>query len=209
MKKSIQRLSRMGVSFLINKLASVIAVASIALCATSSANADVVEMFKLKGTVGTMFGSTATFNGMLGLDFSDDFSSYQVGSLSLSVGGRPVFNKVSSIGLGGLTGSIHASNSAHDLLTLTFGLKSSGSWDDFEVGGVTGGQLVFGTLNGVLLGAGGTVTRISGPAIDPPVPVASATVPELSTWAMMLLGLAGLGLAAKRRREFRSPASQA
>jgi hypothetical protein len=36
--------------------------------------------------------------------------------------------------------------------------------------------------------------------IDPPVPVSSAAVPELSTWAMMLVGLAGLGFAARCRR---------
>jgi hypothetical protein len=38
------------------------------------------------------------------------------------------------------------------------------------------------------------------PIVDPPTPITSAAVPELSTWAMMLLGLAGLGFAAKRRR---------
>jgi MYXO-CTERM domain-containing protein len=73
---------------------------------------------------------------------------------------------------------------------------------------------------GVLLGATGKVTRdLSNPAIlatpildppppiiDPPPPIinppdpTTPAVPELSTWAMLLLGLAGLGLAAKRRR---------
>jgi hypothetical protein len=69
-------------------------------------------------------------------------------------------------------------------------------------------------VSGVLLGAIGEVTRdLSGPVIlDPPPPIIdpppptidppdpTAAVPELSTWAMMLVGLAGLGLAAKRRR---------
>ena len=70
-------------------------------------------------------------------------------------------------------------------------------------------------MPGVLLGATGKVTRDPSnpaildpppPIIDPPPPVIDpppttpAAVPELSSWAMMLLGLAGLGLAAKRRR---------
>ena len=39
----------------------------------------------------------------------------------------------------------------------------------------------------------------------PAAPTTPAAVPELSTWAMMLLGLAGLGLAAKRRRAIGLP----
>jgi hypothetical protein len=68
--------------------------------------------------------------------------------------------------------------------------------------------VVFGGLTGSLLGADGVITRTSGPTIiDPPEPPPidppdppSVPVPELSTWAMMLVGLAGLGLAAKGRR---------
>ena len=67
--------------------------------------------------------------------------------------------------------------------------------------------MIFGGLTGLLLGAIGEVTRDpSDPVIldpprqiDPPDPPTLA-VPELSTWAMMLIGLAGLGLAAKGRR---------
>ena len=62
-----------------------------------------------------------------------------------------------------------------------------------------------------LFGASGDVTRdlsnptILAPILDPPPLTGppdppTLAVPELSTWAMLLLGLAGLGLAAKRRR---------
>jgi hypothetical protein len=67
-------------------------------------------------------------------------------------------------------------------------------------------------VTGLLLGATGEVTRdlsnpaiLAAPILDPPPPIIdppppTLAVPELSTWAMLLLGLAGLGLAAKRRR---------
>ena len=72
--------------------------------------------------------------------------------------------------------------------------------------------MVFGGLNGMLIGADGLMTRdlrtprsSAPPVIDPPPiidppPVTSAAVPELSTWAMMLVGLVGLGLAAQAPR---------
>ena len=71
--------------------------------------------------------------------------------------------------------------------------------------------MIFGGLNGMLVGAEGVLTRVAGPPIVPPAvvdpppltdppPITSAPVPELSTWAMMLVGLAGLGLAATSRR---------
>ena len=75
--------------------------------------------------------------------------------------------------------------------------------------------MIFGGVTGVLLGATGVVTRdlsdpviLDPPPIDPPDPPTLA-VPELSTWAMMLLGLAGLGFAAKRRRALGSMGGRA
>jgi hypothetical protein len=69
---------------------------------------------------------------------------------------------------------------------------------------IIGGLAVSGLGTGVpevLLDATGVIALDpSDPPIpDPPDPPTLA-VPELSTWAMMLLGLAGLGFAAKRRR---------
>jgi hypothetical protein len=51
--------------------------------------------------------------------------------------------------------------------------------------------LITGTVNVPLLGVGGTVTT-------------SAAVPELSTWAMLGLGFAGIGLAGLTRRRMGS-----
>jgi hypothetical protein len=103
-------------------------------------------------------------------------------------------------------GIIGASNSAGDTLSLWFAAPQSGTWAGFDAGEVSFGDVIFGGLTGLLLGATGDVTRdlsdpaiLAPPIVDPP-PVTSATVPELSTWAMLLLGLAGLGLAAKGRR---------
>ena len=135
-------------------------------------------------------------------------------SLEIKVQGRSFFTQLSSVGLGTSVGSIHATNSAKDLLTLTFTIPNPDTWDGFNQGTITGGQLVFGALDGFFLGANGVISRDPTdaaivtadppPVIDPPPhvpdPPPTVAVPELSTWAMMLLGLAGLGLAAKRRR---------
>jgi hypothetical protein len=95
---------------------------------------------------------------------------------------------------------------------LLFTTSNPGAWTAFDTGEISGGELVFGGNTGMLLGATGVVTRdpsglpilappiIDPPSIDPPDPIVSASVPEASTWAMLLLGFAGLGLAAKGRR---------
>ena len=89
---------------------------------------------------------------------------------------------------------------------MTFVTPSPGAWAGFNQEAIAGGEVIFGGVTGLLLGASGEVTRDSSdpvildpPPIDPPDPPPLA-VPELSTWAMMLIGLAGLGLAAKGRR---------
>ncbi len=100
------------------------------------------------------------------------------------------------------TGTIRAADSANDMLTLLFTTPLPGGWTGFDtgIGQFFFGDVVFGGLTGSLLGAQGVINRVSGPAVpDPPDPSRSATVPELSTWTMMLVGLAALGLAKGRR----------
>jgi hypothetical protein len=205
---------RMVFSFLTSRLATLGAAAALALIATPGAKANVIETFHLSGHVGTTFGSKLAFAGTMELDFSDDFTSYTPESLEIRVGGRSLFTTISSVAFGAGFGSLYASNSTRDTLALTF---DADTWIGFDQATIVNGQLVFGSLNQFLFGASGTVSRVSGPpiidppppVIDPPVPVSSAAVPELSTWAMMLIGLAGLGFAARRRGRLSLPGEQA
>ncbi len=146
----------------------------------------------------------------MNLDFSDDFTSYAAQSLEISVEGESVFTLDPSVVLGAsTTGTIRVSDSANDMLTLLFNTPSPGAWTGFNTGQIFFGDVVFGGLTGSMLGADGVITRTSGAAIvdpppvvviDPPPPTPTVAVPELSTWTMMLVGLAGLGLMAKGRR---------
>ena len=185
------------------------ATAALLLVMGSGAKADVIETFSLSGDLNTFIGAPVAFTGSMNLDFSDDFSSYAAQSLEISVQGS-VFTLSPSVALSTSTsGTIRASDSADDMLTLLFATPLPGAWTGFDTGQIFFGYLVFGgeTETG-LLGADGYITRTSGPEIiDPPPPVLidpppppSVPVPELSTWTMMLVGLAGLGLAAKGRR---------
>jgi len=195
-----------------SRLASTSAVAALALIAASGAKADVVETFHLSGNFGSFVGPLVPFTGTVNLDFSNNFANETLKSIKISVQGRPVFNQSVSLSVTPSVGIIGASNSAGDKLALWFAAPQSGTWAGFNAGEVSFGDVIFGGLTGLLLGATGEVTRdLSDPAIlappppiiDPPPPITdppTLAVPELSTWAMMLLGLAGLGFAAKRRR---------
>jgi MYXO-CTERM domain-containing protein len=198
-----------------SQLASTTALAALALIAAPGAKADVVETFNLSGNFSSFFGPLVPFTGTFNLDFSNDFSVETLTSVEITVPGRAVFNQSVSLSVTPSAGIIGAANSAGDSLALWFGAPQSGTWAGFNTGEVSFGDVIFGGLTGLLLGATGEITRdLSDPVIldpppppiidpppppiiDPPPPTA---VPELSTWAMMLLGLAGLGLVAKRRR---------
>jgi hypothetical protein len=192
-----------------SRLASTSAVAALALIAAPGAKADVVETFNLSGNFSSFFGPLVPFNGTVNLDFSNDFAVETLTSIEINVQGRPLFNQSVSLSVTPSVGVIGASNNAGDTLALWFAAPQSGAWAGFDAGEVSFGDVIFSGLTGLLLGATGEVTRdLSDPAIlappppiiEPPPPITSAAVPELSTWAMMLLGLAGLGLAAKGRR---------
>jgi hypothetical protein len=193
-----------------SRFASATVLAALALIAAPAAKADVVETFNLSGNFGSFFGPPVPFTGVINLDFSDNFAEETLQSMTITVNGRSVFNLDPSLGLAlsASQGIINESNSSGDALSLTFGTPSPGLWAGFNQEAIAGGQVIFGGVTGLLLGATGEVTRdLSDPTIlappppitDPPDPPTLA-VPELSTWAMMLIGLAGLGLAAKGRR---------
>jgi hypothetical protein len=200
-----------------SRLASTSAVAALAVFAAPGAKADVVETFHLSGSFGNISGPLASFTGTVNLDFSNNFAEEITKSITISVQGRPTaFNQSASLSVSPSVGIIEASNNAGDTLELWFAAPQSGKWAGFNTGNVSFGEVFFGNVPGVLLGATGKVTRdpsdkaILAPPIivaPPPPPILdpppTLAVPELSTWAMMLLGLAGLGLAAKRRRALR------
>lgn len=207
-----------------NRIACASAGAALLLLTASGAKADVVETFHLSGDLNTFFGAPTAFTGTISLDFTSDFAHDTVTSIQVTVQGHPVFKQNPSVVLSAsTTGTIRASNSANDVLMLLFTTPLPGAWTGFDSEQIFFGDVVFGGLTGSLLGADGVMTRTSGPAIidpppppvigspppiidppppiiDPPPPVPTAAVPELSTWTMMLVGLAGLGLMAKGRR---------
>jgi hypothetical protein len=186
------------------RFASASAAAALLLLMGSAARANVVaETFDLSGSLNTLLGPLVPFNGEINVDFTNGFADDTVTSIQITVQGRPVFNQSPSLNLAmSAIGVIGASNSSGDVLSLMFTTPNSGTWNGFDDGTIVSGEVVYGDLTGILLGATGVITRDpSGPVIiDTPPPTPTATVPELSTWTMMLVGLAGLGLAAKGRR---------
>jgi hypothetical protein len=199
----------------------------LALIAAPGAKAKVVETFHLSGSFGNISGPLVSFTGTVNLEFSNNFATETLKSITISVQGRPtVFNQSVSLSVSPSVGIIDASNSAGDTLALWFAAPQSGTWAGFNSGDVSFGEVLFGNVPGVLLGATGKVKRdlsnpaiLAAPILDPPPPIIdppppiidppppildppppTLAVPELSTWAMLLLGLMGLGLAAQRRR---------
>jgi hypothetical protein len=201
-----------------NRIACPSAAAALLLLMGSGAKADVVETFHLSGNLNTFFGAPVAFTGTINLDFTNNFADDTVESIQITVQGHPVFKQNPSVALSAsTTGTIRASNSANDMLTLLFTTPLPDAWTGFNSEQIFFGDVVFGGLTGSLLGAEGVITRTSGPAIidppppviidpppvvtiDPPPPAPTVAVPEPSTWTMMLVGLAALGLAAKGRR---------
>jgi hypothetical protein len=217
MKNLVQRLAgQMTFSFLRSRPAKAGVGAALALMAACGAQANILETFDLSGNLNTAFSSFSPlvpFTGTIAADFSDTFAFEGVQSLQITVYGEPVFNQGASLVLAASTGVIEVSNSSGESLTLMFTTPHPGTWDDFNEGAITSGQL-FGEASGFLFGADGVLARVAGPQVlSPPPPVIdppplsdpslpTVAVPELSTWAMMLVGLLGIALAAKRRSAF-------
>jgi hypothetical protein len=135
--------------------------AALALIAAPAAKADLVETFNLSGNFGSFFGPPVAFTGAINLDFSSNFAEETLQSMTITVDGRPVFNLSPSLGLAisASQGIINESNSSGDMLSLTFATPSPGPWAGFNQEAIAGGQVIFGGVTGVLLGATGEVTR--------------------------------------------------
>lgn len=180
--------------------------AALLLLVGSAAKADVAATFHISGNLNTelallRLGPLVPFTGTIQLDINDDFVHDTVKSFQITVEGH-VFRQSPSVHLAmSSLGVISASDSSGDALSLTFTTPNPGTWNDFDEGEISlisFGYVVFGGAGESLLGAKGDITS-THPIIDPPDPPPTESVPELSTWAMMLVGFAGLGLAAKGR----------
>jgi hypothetical protein len=186
-----------------SRFASASAAAALLLL-TGSAKAQVVpETFNLSGSFA--IPSRVTFSGTIDLGFTNNFTQETVVSISINVTGRPLFKSTSlTFALSGNPVVVDASNSSGDTLVLMFNINPLDpfTFDNFNEGAIAGGQVIFGGFSGFLFDPTGTVTRdpLDSPIVGPPDPPSTPAVPELSTWTMMLVGFAGLGLAAKRRR---------
>lgn len=175
-------------------------VAALLLLTGSAAKADVV--FNLSGSF--TVPSRVAFSGTIDLDFTNNFTQDTVVSASINVSGRPVFKSESlTFALSGNPAVVDASNSSGDTLVLMFNVNPLYPFTFYDFGegdgAIAGGEVIFGGFSGFLFDPAGHVT-LDGPIIEPPSDPPTGTVPELSTWAMMLVGLAGLGLVAKGRR---------
>lgn len=189
------------------RLAFAGAIAALLPLMSASAQAGVVKTWKFD--VSGIFQVPAiTFTGTMDLDFADP-ANPTVQAVDITVAGLPaIYNQSPMLSIPGNQAVVRVSDgSPSDTLSLTFtipGFDTSAS-----VGAIKGGLAAFGVATGlpeVFLNATGSITPDpSNPPIpDPtaPPPVTGASVPEPSTWVMMLLGFAGLGLAAKGRRAF-------
>ena len=185
-----------------SRFASATVLAVLALIAAPAAKAE-VWTFDVSGSF--QFPEDG-FTGTINVDFTNP-TNPTVKSMSITVQGLPAYNQspILSFAIPGNQAVVEAGDgSLFDVLTLTFTTPDFDTLASFHGGVIIGGLAVSGLGTGVpevLLDATGVIALDpSDPPIpDPPDPPTLA-VPELSTWAMMLLGLAGLGFAAKRRR---------
>jgi PEP-CTERM motif len=177
------------------RFASASAIAALAMIAASVAEADVVRTFDLSGRFQV---PALTFTGTMNLDLTSDTAE----SVDITVNGLPVYNQSPSLRFATFTAEavVDVFDSSGEMLTLDFAIPKLGTLAGFNGGAIVGGLALFASgteIPGFLFNPTGLITR--DPA-DPPDPVTAASVPEPSTWVMMLLGFAGLGAAACGRR---------
>lgn len=159
----------------------------------SGARADVVETFDVSGSFQV---PALSFTGTIDFDFTKDTAE----SVDITVDGLPAYNQSPTLrfAISGSPAVLDVNDSTGDVLTLMFAVPRLGTLAGFEGGAIVGGEASFGNQTGVLgvlLDPTGSLTL---DAVKPDL-VAAPSVPEASTWVMMLLGFAGLGLEAASR----------
>ena len=162
--------------------------ASSVIC--SAASASVVE------AVNMTFQSGATFSG--DVTFANDFSSYNAVTGTLSGGpyGTDSINWVWDAN-NYSTGPNNFSNFLMD----GSGANEVGSWSNFiQFAYNYSGAPTLSFTSGVSYGSFDNYVNYNDPLVSGSISSISA-VPEPSTWAMMILGFAGIGFMAYRRRQ--------
>jgi hypothetical protein len=185
-----------------SRFASATVLAVLALIAAPAAKAE-VWTFDVSGSF--QFPEDG-FTGTINVDFTNP-TNPTLKSMSITVQGLPTYNQspILNFAIPGNQAVVEAGDGGlFDVLTLTFTIPDFDTLASFNGGKIIGGLAVSGLGTGVpevLFDATGVIALDPSepPIPDPPDPPPLA-VPELSTWAMMLIGLAGLGLAAKGRR---------
>jgi hypothetical protein len=159
--------------------------ASSVIC--SAASASVVE------AVNMTFQSGATFSG--DVTFANDFSSYNAVTGTLSGGpyGTDSINWVWDA-QNYSTGSNNFSNFLMD----GSGANEVGTWSNFiQFAYNYSGAPTLSFTSGVSYGSFDNYVNYNDPLVSGSI----SAVPEASTWAMMILGFAGVGFMAYRRKQ--------
>ncbi|MBN9452109.1 MAG: PEPxxWA-CTERM sorting domain-containing protein [Bosea sp.] len=200
----------------IKLLATVGALAAV-MCMAESASAALV--------VGGYTLEAGSFGGQLGVHSNGTQSGNLVGGFVNQDGSAVTFSSTSTLSLNGSGEATVQGNPTMANLLVTFAKSWGAVTFDFETEKktpstmsllVNGVDLFSGAMCGTLcdLGNGANKFVLTGPAIqtlafsfDPAISDAkqfrlevATGVPEPATWAMMLLGFAGLGYAGYRRR---------
>ena len=204
-----------------------LATALIALAAATPANANVTFENGLNGTgTNVVFtginGNVATgsFNGQFSglVDFSDLTNSATFtasGGNAIKVEGTNNLQidtfAAGHLGILGTTTQIFSVKGTGHLTAVVRAVDANGNLEilPFDLGNLGPGQngFTFTASDGevmtrlTLLDIGGNITDFEHYRIDVGVVPSVAAVPEPSTWAMMILGFAGVGFMAYRRRQ--------
>ena len=156
--------------------------------AATAARADVITTYTFSGTT-TDFGGTIT--GSFQIDQTTyDYNTnkgYVAGSSTIMVSGDSIagVNGLYDLFQGFLGGSIDFENSAHSIFTFPIGGNPP-----IQTGSISVAAAYIST-------ADGEYSTVTGGDLIASTPTTG--VPEPSTWAMMLIGFAGLGFAGYRR----------
>ena len=126
-----------------------------------------------KNAFDTFLDSAGSFTSYF--EFSEDMNS--IGSFSVTAAGLGATMTLDQVGPGGTITSLYSVVGSSNSLTLVTGLLTAGTTYRFTYSGTAG--------------SGGS--DFSGNSAFYPA------VPEPATWAMMLLGFAGIGMAMRRR----------